>query len=305
MKRLLLLGTLLTVASFASGCTTCGGYGVCGMAPMSCYSTYDPCMTGCAPACPTKYVSPYSGQFYFGDECGSACGSCSSGCGSCSGGYRPFARLCSLLSLGDNSCGCACEKYYGDYINNPPSLCNPCDQFGGLAGFSAKCSGGMCDTCSVSPYSSMSYATPYSSMGYAPMSQPMVQPAMMSAPASDCKTCNQGNTFYTGNQVRQQPQVPTMPVQQNVMIARNQMPQAPMQQQPVIIAQNRPVSVPQVLPQPVLQDKLVIAGSQQVNYRMTPVRQVAFGTRNDQFGTSSKVIQPATIPTNGRVVHAK
>ena len=273
------------------------------MAPMSCYSTCDPCMTGCAPACPTKYVSPYSGQYYYGGECGSACGGCSSGCGGCVEGYRPFARLCSLLSLGDNSCGCACEKYYGDYINNPPSLCNPCDQFGGLAGFSAKCSSGTCDTC----YDSYSPMMSSPSMSYAPISQPMVQPAMMSAPAAGCKTCNQGNTFYTSSQVRPQPQpqVPVMPVQQNVMIARNPMPQIPMQQQPVIIAQNRPTRATQTSQQPVLQDKLVTAGSQQVNYRMTPVRQVTFSTtRNDQFGTASKVIQPATIPTNGRVVHA-
>jgi len=279
---------------------SCGGYGVCGMAPMNCYSTCDPCMTGCVTPCPTKYVSPFAGQFYQGDECGSSCGDCSFGCGGCSAGYRPFARLCNLLSLGGNSCGCACESYYGDYINHPPSLCNPCDQFGGLAGFSAQCSGGGCDTgCG------MSYGTPYSSlpyemsMPYAPVSQPMVQPAMMSAPRSDCKNCNQGNTFYTSQQLRPQAQPQPMTVPQNMMVVRGQVPG---QQQPVLIAQSRR---PDVQQQPVLQDKLVSAnGSQQLNYRMQPVRQVAVRS-NEQFGTGNKVIQPAIIPANGRVVHAK
>jgi hypothetical protein len=57
--------------------------------------------------------------------------------------------------------------------------------------------------------------------------------------------------------------------------------------------------------QPVLQDKLVSANNpQQLNYRMQPIRQVAVRS-NYQFGSTSKVIQPAVIPTNGRVVHAK
>ncbi|MCL2117980.1 MAG: hypothetical protein FWH27_06085 [Planctomycetaceae bacterium] len=306
MKRLLLLGTLLAVASFATGCATCGGYGgygVCGTVPMSCYPSCDPC-GGYVAACPAKYVSPYAGQYYSGDECG-PCGGCSSGCGGCGGcneGYRPFARLCNLFSMGGNSCGCACEKYYGDYINNPPSLCNPCDQFGGLAGFSAKCSSGMCDTCSPMSYSPVSYSPmSYTSMPYAPVSQPIVQPApMMTSPASECKTCNQGNTFYTSRQVRPQPQVQPVPVRQNPMIARNQVPM----QQPVIIAQTRPAQVPQTPQQPALQDKLVTAGTQQVNYNMYPVNQAAFGSHG-QFGSTNKVIQPATIPANGRVVHAK
>jgi len=262
-------------------------------------------MTGCMTACPAKYVSPYAGQYYQGDECGSPCGGCSSGCGSCSVGYQPFARLCSLLSMGGNSCGCACESYYGDYINNPPSLCNPCDQFGGLAGFSSQCSGGGCggcggcDTCSGMSYSPMSYGA---AMPYAPISQPMVQPAMMSVPRSDCKDCNKGNTFYTSQQIRPQPQMQPMPVQQNMLAVRNQVP---MQQQPVIIAQARRPYPQPMAQQPVLQDKLVSTGnSQQINYRMQPVRQVAVRS-NDQFGTKSKVIQPAVIPTNGRVVHAK
>ena len=303
MKRLLLLGTLLAVASFASGCMTCGGYGVCGMAPMSCYSTCDPCMAGGVMACPAKYVSPYAGQFYQGDACGSPCDNYSIGCGSCSGGYRPFARLCNLLSGGGNSCGCSCETYYGDYINTPPSLCNPCDQFGGLAGFSAQCVGGNCggcDTCSSMSYSPMSYET---SMPYAPISQPMVQPAMIPAQKSDCKNCSQGNTFYTSQQIRPQPQMQPMPIRQNTMVARNQ---APVQQQPVIIAQTRRPNTQPVSRQPVFQDKLVSAGNppQQLNYRMQPVRQVAVRA-NEQFGSTSKVIQPAVIPTNGRVVHAK
>ena len=305
MKRLLLLGILLAVASSVTGCMTCGGYSSCGMAPMNCYSTCEPCMTGCMTACPAKYVSPYAGQYYQGDECGSPCGGCSSGCGSCSVGYQPFARLCNLLSMGGNSCGCACESYYGDYINNPPSLCNPCDQFGGLAGFSSQCSGGGCggcggcDTCSGMSYSPMSYGA---AMPYAPISQPMVQPAMMSVPRSDCKDCNKGNTFYTSQQIRPQPQMQPMPVQQNMLAVRNQVP---MQQQPVIIAQARRPYPQPMAQQPVLQDKLVSTGnSQQINYRMQPVRQVAVRS-NDQFGTKSKVIQPAVIPTNGRVVHAK
>ena len=267
-------------------------------------------------ACPTKYVSPYASQFYQGDECGSPCGGCSSGyggCGSCSAGYQPFARLCNLLSLGGGSCGCACEKYYGDYLSNPPSLCNPCDQFGGLAGFSAQCSGGGCggcggcDTCYGMSYSPMSYGSSYSSMSYgmsmpyAPISQPMVQPAIMSTPRSDCKDCNKGNTFYTSQQVRPRPQMQPMPVQQNMMAVRNQ---APMQQ-PVIIAQSRRPNAQPMTQQPVLQDKLVSVGNtQQINYRMQPVRQVAVRA-NDQFGSKTKVIQPAVIPTNGRVVHAK
>ena len=298
MKRLLLLGTLLAVASFATGCMTCGGYGVCGVTPMSCYSPCDPCGGGYVAACPAKYVSPYAGQYYSGDECGMPCG----GCGGCGEGYHPFARLCNLFSMGGGNCGCACEKYYGDYINNPPSMCNPCDQFGGLAGFSAKCSDGMCDSCS----SPMSYSpVSYGSMPYAPVSQPMVQPAMMmspmSSPSSECKTCNQGNTFYTGQQVRPQPRVQPTPLQQTPMIARNQVPM----QQPVIIAQSRQAYAPQPIRQPVMQDKLVTAGSQQqINYNMYPVRQVAVRA-NEQFGSTNKVIQPATIPTNGRVVHAK
>ena len=299
MKRLLLLGILLAVASLATGCTTCGGYGVCGMAPMSCYSSCDPCGGGYVAACPTKFVSPYAGQFYSSGECGSACGGCSTGCGGgCGEAFRPFARFCNLFSMDGGNCGCACEKYYGDYINTPPSLCNPCDQFGGLVGFSAKCSGGMCDTCSYSPmsYSPMSYT----SMPYAPVSQPMVQPGMMMSPVSDCKTCNQGNTFYTSQQVRPQPQVQPVPIRQTPMVARNQIPM----QQPVIIAQTRQGNVPYSVQQSMLQDKLVAAGTQQVNYNMVPVRQVAVGA-NDQFGSTSKVIQPATIPTNGRVVHAK
>jgi len=290
MKRLLLLGTLLAVASYTTGCMTCGGYGVRGMAPMSCYSSCDPCAGGYVAACPTKYVSPYAGQFYSGDECGMSCGECTMGYG----GYRPFARLCNLFSMGGN-CGCASEKYYGDYINNPPSLCNPCDQFGGLAGFSAKCTDGMCDPYAPMSYSPMSYA----SMPYTPISQPMVQPAMMMSPASDCQTCNQGNTFYTSQQVRPQPQVQPVPIRQTPMVARSQIPR----QQPVMIAQSRQVNVPNKMQQPMFQDKLVAAGPQQVNYQMYPVRQVATGS-NDQFGSTNKVIQPATIPANGRVVHA-
>jgi hypothetical protein len=274
------------------------------MAPMHCYSSCDPCATGYVAACPTKYVSPYAGQYYSGDECGTPCGTYSSGCGSCVEGYRPFARLGSLLSLGSGSCGCACEKYYGDYINNPPNLCNPCDQFGGLAGFSAQCFGGGCDTYSGMSYSSMSYGA---SMPYAPISQPMVQPATMmrSGHGSDCKDCNKGNTFYTSQQVRPQSQMQRMqpmPVPQNTMIARNQVPA---QQQPVIIAQTRRPNPQQMVQQPVLQDKLVsVNNSQQLNYRMQPIRQVAVRS-NEQFGSTSKVIQPAVIPTNGRVVHAK
>ena len=295
MKRLLLLGTLLAVASFATGCATCGGYGVCGMRPMSCYSSCEPCATPCATPCAIN-VSPYAGQYYSGDECGTSCGGCSVGCNDCGESFRPFARWCNLFSLGGN-CGCACERYYGDYINNPPSLCNPCDQYGGLAGFSAKCSSGTCD--------------PYATSNYVPMSQPvmMSQPMM---PASDCKTCNQGNTFYT-SQARPQPQMQPAAVPQNgMMLARapQQQPmvqqQPVMTQQPVIIAQNR--TVPQARQQMVLQDKLV-SGQQQVNrqqmnYRMQPIRQVSTN-ENEQFGTTSKVIQPATIPNNGRVIHAK
>jgi len=265
-------------------------------------------MSGCTTPYPAKYVSPYAGQFYQGDECGSSCGTCSVGCGSCSAGYQPFARLCNLLSLGGNSCGCAGEKYYGDYINNPPSLCNPCDQFGGLAGFSAQCSVGACDTCFDMPYSPVSYGMPYSSpsfdasMPYSPVSQPMVQPTMMSAPRSDCKNCNQGNTFYTSQQIRPQPSMQPLPVRQNTMVVRNQVP---IQQQPVIIAQTRQSYSQPMVQQPVLQDKLAsVNNSQQINYRMQPVRQVAVRA-NDQFGSTNKVIQPAVIPTNGRVVHAK
>jgi len=317
MKRLLLWGTLLAVASLTTGCMTCGGgYHMFGMAPMNCYSTCNPCMTGVAMTCPTKYVSPYAGQYYQGDECGSPCGGCSSGCGSCSMSYQPFARLCNLLSLGGNSCGCACESYYGDYINNPPSLCNPCDQFGGLAGFSAQCSGGGCGGCGdCGSCYGMSYGASYSSvssglsMPYAPVSQPMVQPTMMSAPRSDCKDCNKGNTFYTSQQVRPQPQMQPMPVRQNMMAVRTQVPMqqqlASPAQQPVIIAQSRRPHAQPVTQQPVLQDNLVSVGNpQQINYRMQPVRQVAVRA-NDQFGTKSKVIQPAVIPTNGRVVHAR
>ncbi len=300
MKRLLLLGTLLAVATFAVGCS-CGGYRMCATGPMNCYSSCDPCATGCATPCHTKYISPYAGQFYAGEECGSSCGGCGD-CGGCGERFRPLARWCNLFSMGGNSCGCACEKYYGDYINNPPSLCNPCDQYGGLAGFSAKCSGGSCggcDSCATTSSASMSY----SAMPYAPVSQPMVQPVMSVAPpASGCKSCNQGNTFYTSQQqVRPQPQVQPTPVRQDVMVARNQ--QMPGQSQPVIIAQSRPV--PRASQQPMSQDKLVsAAGTQQVNYRMSPVRQVAVGP-NEQFGSTNKVIQPATVPTNGRVVHAK
>lgn len=286
MKRLLLLGTLLAVASFATGCMTCGGYRACGVAPMACYSSCEPCAVPCATPCATKYVSPYAGQYYSGDECGMSCGDCLTGCGDSCSTFRPFARLHNLLSLGGN-CGCACEKYYGDYINNPPSLCNPCDQYGGLAGFSAKCSSGTCD--------------PYATTSYMPMSQPMMQPmSPMSMPASDCKTCNQGNTFYTSNNARPQAQMPQMAVAQNGMMPVRTMPQAAMQQ-PVIIAQTR--AIPQNAAQPVLQDKL-ISGQQQMNYRMQPIRQVATG-ENERFGTTNKVIQPATIPSNGRVVHAK
>jgi len=295
MKRLLLLGTLLAVASFATGCMTCGGYRGYGMASMNCYSTCDPCMT----PYPAKYVSPYAGQFYQGDGCGSPCGGYSISCGSCSAGFQPFARFYKLFSMGGNSCGCACESYYGDYINNPPNLCNPCDQFGGLAGFSAQCSGGGCDSYSGMSYSTMSYGA---SMPYAPVSQPMVQPTMMSAPQSDCTNCTHGNTFYTSQPVRTQPPMQPMPAQQNMMMARNQVP---VQQQPVIIAQTRRPNTQPMVQQPVLQDKLVSAGKpQQLNYRMQSVRQVAVRA-NDQFGSTSKVIQPATIPTNGRVVHAK
>ena len=293
MKRLLLLGTLLAVASFATGCMTCG-YRGCGVVPMACYTSCDPCATGCAvAACPTKYVSPYAGTYYSGDECGMSCGGCSVSCDGYGDHYRPFARLCNLIS-GSGSCGCACEKYYGDYINHPPSLCNPCDQFGGLAGFSAKCSGGSCNTCD-----SCMTSDPYMTMGYASMSQPimaqpMSQPMMMSPPTSGCKDCNKGNTFYTNNNIR--------PQMQPNMIAGQRPAMQPVTQ-PVMIAQTRPAAAPQQVSRPVLQDKLVSGGAQQVNYRMYPVRQVSTNA-NDQFGSTNMVIQPATVPTNNRYAHA-
>lgn len=232
-------------------------------------------------------------MYYSGDECGMSCGGCSDGCDPCNvGSYRPFARLCNLVS-GSGSCGCACEKYYGDYINHPPSLCNPCDQFGGLAGFSAKCPAGGCD-----PYMTTSYA----SMSQPIMPQPVSQPMMISPPTSDCKTCNQGNTYYTHHQARPQvQQMQPMSAAQPVMVVRNQ-PQPQRQPQPVMIAQTRQAVAPQAT-QPVSQDKLAGNNMQQVNYRMYPVRQVSTNP-NEQFGTSSKVIQPATMPTNARIVHA-
>lgn len=303
MKRLLLLGTLLAVASFATGCATCGGYRVCGVGPVASYSSCEPCAVPCATPCAAKYVSPYAGQYYSGDECGMTCGGCSSGCGDCVESFRPFARWCNLLSLGGN-CGCACEKYYGDYINNPPSLCNPCDQFGGLAGFSAKCPGGSCD--------------PVMSTSYMPISQPVSTPMMSPmSTGSDCKTCNQGNTFYT-SQSRPQMQ-PVGTPQSGMMMAR-----APQATQPVIIAQTR--AIPPQNVRPILQDKLVgsnqpqtmnyrmqpivqnqmTASQQPVNYQTQPIRQVATNGKDNRFGTTNKVIQPATIPNNGQgVVHAR
>lgn len=300
MKRLLLLGTLMAVASFATGCMTCG-YRTCGIGPVVCQTTCEPCAVGVA--CPTKYVSPYAGMYYSGDECGTSCGGCAVSCGDCAvDSYRPFARLCNLVS-GNGSCGCACEKYYGDYINHPPSLCNPCDQFGGLAGFSAKCPTGSCDPYMTTSYASMSYG----SMSQPIMAQPISQPAMMiSPPTSGCKDCNQGNTFYTNNQPRPQVVPQPMPQSQPVMMARQQ-PQrqqaiAQPMQQPVMVAQTRQAIAPPAQ-KPVMQDKLVAGNSQQVNYRMYPVRQVS-NNANDQFGTSSRVIQPAIMPADSRVVHA-
>ena len=310
MYRWLLLGTLLAVVPCLSGCMSCGGYG-CGI--RNGYSVCDPCGGGFAAAYPTmapvafsgnspKYVSPYAGQYYSGDEC-SSYGGCGGGCGGCGESFRPLGRWCGLLSYGGNSCGCACEKYFGDYINNPPDLCLSCDRFGGLAGFSGQCNNGSCgscDSCSGMPgvltrnppisYSPVSYSLPY---------QPMQTP-----PASECKTCNQGNNFSANRQVLPQSQVQAFPGKG--MLARNT-PMLPgaysgNPPQPVIIAQSR--QIPRMSPQPVFQDKLVSTGPQLVNYRLIPVRQVSVGQNEQQFGSTNKVIQPATIPSNGRIIHA-
>ncbi|MCL2349079.1 MAG: hypothetical protein FWC50_12570 [Planctomycetaceae bacterium] len=275
MKRLLLLGTLLVAASFATGCACCGFQsGVCSQPMMgcsSCQETCPTCPTGCGLR--THYQSPYAGQYYAGGECGSSCGGCGSCGGGCGGGsgrilFSPLGCLFHSL-CGTSDCGCDCEVYYGDYINNRASCCEPCDQYGNLGGYTGGCASGTCgDVYSAPPVMS-------------PMAQPVSQP--MVVPQPGCKSCGQGNTFYTSGSTpvmqQVQPQNQMVPVRQNRMIA--------LQQANGFNPQMRQI---------VLQDK-VIGGQQQGN----PIRQVS-GQINPQ---NQRIVQSASMTNSSNVVYSR
>ncbi|MDR1384445.1 MAG: hypothetical protein LBJ67_11485 [Planctomycetaceae bacterium] len=290
MKRWLLFGTLLAVASLITGCTTCG-YGVCGVPTASVYS---PCATG---GCATRYVSPYAGQFYSGEDCGS-CDPCNSCYAGGSFGFRPFARLHRLFST---DCGCACEKYVGDYMNYPPDICRSCDEFGGLAGYVGGCQSGMCDT-------SYGYASPQPAFA-SPVAAPF------SANSGDCKSCQSGFAAQTpvpsqAVQTLPQPMAQAMP--QKIVIVRAQ----PQMQQPLISRGSQgtmlnPMTQVVVTSAQASQPVILQIPEQQktpqriaVNQTVNSVRQVS-GGQPELFGTTSKVIQPAQIPANSKVIHAK
>jgi len=294
MKRWLLFGILLVGAALLSGCATCGGYGVCGI-QTACSPCAGGCVTGgCLGGCSTHYVSPYAGQYYSGEDCGS-CGTCDSCYSGCALGFRPLARLHRLFG-GGNSCGCACEKYYGDYINNPPNLCYNCDEFGGLAGYVGGCQSGACGT-------SYGYASP----------QPVFAPPVVTpfSSQSGCKSCQEGFASQTPMRPQPMPQqfaqtspqivqpapqkiviVRTQPQAQQTLISRG--PQLAQNQQPQVVVLQQPQAVPM---QQYAQQQVV---QQQIN----PIRQVSTG-QSEQFGTTSKVVQPSRVTSSGKVVHAR
>ncbi|MDR1491716.1 MAG: hypothetical protein LBT05_03195 [Planctomycetaceae bacterium] len=287
MKRWFLFGTLLVGVSLVAGCATCGSYGVCGVPTV--------CSSGGIGGCATGYVSPYAGQYYSGED-GGSCDPCNSCYSSCSLGFRPFARLHRLFSA---DCGCACEKYVGDYMNYPPNLCNTCDEFGGLAGYVGGCQSGTCDT------DTYGYAAPQPA--FAP---PVVTP--FSTNSGGCKSCQSGFAAQSLAAVQTLPQPIPQTVPQKIVIVRTQQqmqqPLIPRGSQGTMQSPRTQVVVTSAQPsQPVV---LQIPEQQMnpqriaVNQNVYPIRQVS-GGQLEQFGTTSKVIQPAQISANSKVIHAK
>jgi len=101
------------------------------------------CLVPCCGDCGRGNVGLAScGGGSCGGNCGSSCGVANdpilgdyTRCGVCGGGncpgFTPLAWLKYRLTCGS---GCACQLYYGEWINDPPACCDPCDNCGNYTG---------------------------------------------------------------------------------------------------------------------------------------------------------------------------
>ena len=182
MKRFILLGLLGGLLATNTGCGLlqavfcCHPCGPCGDCGAACGG--DCCDEGCGPRCgpATRWGCPprcARGCADCDTGCGGGCGPvCRGGCGRCGSPCDDpcadpcgngccgrvwhrgplscvFAWLMRGCGWGTSWCGGGCgERYWGDYYNDPPDCCDPCDCHGNYTGgYRRLFTGGRCRNC--------------------------------------------------------------------------------------------------------------------------------------------------------------